>query len=67
MSMMLYMASKKIKINPDKPIRLIIEDPDGGRALVVGTVIAKGSGSVQSLYVQGGASPLPPVDPEDSS
>lgn len=64
---MLYMASKKIKINPDKPIRLIIEDPEGGRALVVGTVVAEGSGTTQSLYIQGGASPLPPVDPEDSS
>lgn len=54
---------KKIKLDPDEPLRLIIEDPEGGRALVVGTIISQGAGGMNSLYVKGGASPLPAVDP----
>jgi hypothetical protein len=54
------MASKKLKLDPDAPIRVIVETPDGGRAQVVGTIVADGSGQgVQTLYVFGETEPLP--------
>lgn len=57
------MASKKLKIDPDAPIRVIVESPDGGRASVVGTIVADDlDQKIQTLHVFGEAKPLPATE-----
>lgn len=49
-------APRTVTLDLDKPIKLIVETPDGGRAEVTGTVAS--GGSEQVLIVTGTARPL---------
>ena len=52
-------APRTVVFHLDKPIKLIVESPDGGRAEITGTVAYGGDiGSEQVLIVTGEARPL---------
>jgi hypothetical protein len=54
---------RTIKINLDRPLRLIVEAPDGGRAEVIGVVtVADLVPNIQTLVVSGTARPLQAAD-----